>query len=64
MSQWTKDDVKQWLQSSDDFCDFVEQFKGLSGKDLNKLNENQFLRRCPEKGDVIYYDVQKLKEGN
>jgi len=60
LNEWTADEVQQWFQKND-FSEYYPKFKGLSGKLLSELSENNFLRRCPEVGDALYNIIQKLK---
>ena len=51
--------MQVWFLSLD-FLEFASQFP-LSGIHLAGLTEDDFIRRCPEMGDVIFNAVQALK---
>jgi len=59
VEEWTEDEVEKWFLEGR-FAEFAPKFKGLSGKSLAGLQKEDFLRRCPEMGDVIYNAVQAL----
>jgi hypothetical protein len=60
LEQWNKEEVKAWFQSKK-YSKYYEKFIELDGEDLSLLSENNFLRRCPEFGDVLCNTIQKLK---
>ena len=60
--EWTEEEVQEWISNSKKFKKFASRFSFLTGEDLAGLSEANFLRRCPEMGDVMYNEVQKLQQ--
>jgi hypothetical protein len=60
LGEWDKEEVQAWFLWSK-FEYYAKKFYPLDGKDLAGLTKEDFLRRCPEMGDVIYNALQELK---
>ena len=62
-AQWDAGQVKQLFfmeHNGGQWKEYADKFKGLTGEDLTALTEEDFLRRAPDNGDVIYNDWQAL----
>ncbi len=64
ISAWSPEDLQRWFNSFKDgrFSNHAASFKGLAGPELAELAKDDFLRRAPEVGDVLYNEVFKLRQ--
>jgi hypothetical protein len=52
--QWSKEDIKTWF-SELKYERYADRFESIvDGSGLALLEKEDFIRRCPEAGDVIY----------
>ena len=61
---WTKVQVQDWFHQNDEFTEFGSKFKGLSGKSLAGLTEQQLQKELGNlQGSALYNAVAALKKG-
>lgn len=60
LSQWSKEEVAKWFKD-EGFQAQYEAFKNLAGKHLIDMDKEDYLRRSPAMGRVLYKAIQKLK---
>jgi len=60
LMEWSENEIQNWILSTK-YANHAQASKHLNGKELAGLSKEDFLRRCPEMGDVIYNAVQELK---
>lgn len=64
-SLWDKDDVALWLVWAQKECSLKSPIKGhfeMNGRALCLLTKEDFRRRCPSSGDVLYEVLQCVKQ--
>jgi len=61
LEQWTHEDVQAWFKEHPKYSVYTKNFEGFDGEELSSLTKDDFLRRCPEKGDVIFNVLQQRR---
>ena len=65
---WNKQQVAEWISSVCDELDITDNVDELSslknqnGKGLNLLLKEDWIRRCPNHGDLFYIQWEKMKQ--
>ena len=56
--EWGADEVQAWFQAHEDgiWAEYAPKFARLTGAKMSALEKEDFLRRVPDNGDVIYND--------
>lgn len=55
---WNSTTVQRWFgaHKNGKWREFADMFARLDGEDMRAMSKEDFLRRVPDNGDVVYYE--------
>ena len=61
MEKFSVEEVQNWFETFQGgiLKQYAAKFKGLNGYLMMELSKDDYIRRCPEMGDVIYNEWHK-----